>query len=167
MLTAEPYSPGSPGHQAPVAWTRGADQLDANDFDPLCSGTIRFLSETGQVPRVTGEQDDRPGLIECDHGEERIERAPVTRQPGPPEQLPSRTPPLRVDRDHRDPPEHAVHASIPGTAAQHFGESRRGGDDVATPPSGNLEEVPRLRVAAGQLDETFGIENQRAAYSSS
>jgi hypothetical protein len=38
---------------------------------------------------------------------------------------------------------------------------------MATSPSGNLEEVPCLRVAAGQLDESFGIENQRAAYSSS
>jgi hypothetical protein len=35
------------------------------------------------------------------------------------------------------------------------------------PPPGSLETVPRLRVAAGKLDETFGVEDQSAAYSSS
>jgi len=38
---------------------------------------------------------------------------------------------------------------------------------VATSSSDNLEEVPSLRIAAGQLDETLSIEDQRAAYSSS
>jgi hypothetical protein len=91
----------------------------------------------------------------------------VPRQSGPAEQLACRTPLLLVDRDHRDPSEHAVYTSVSRPAAQNLGESRRCGYDAATPPSDGLEEVPRLSVAAGQLDETFGIENEGAAYSSS
>jgi hypothetical protein len=134
--------------------------LDAHDPNPLCSGSPGLLGEAGQVARVAGEQDNRPGLIEGDHGEKRIERALVTRQPGPSEQLASCTPLLLIDRNHRDPPEHAMQASIPGAAAQNLGQRWRGGDDVATPSPNDLEEVPRPRIATGQLDETLGIQNQ-------
>jgi hypothetical protein len=96
--------------------------LDAHDLDSLRSAKPGFFGEAGQVSRVAGEQDDRPGLTECDHGEERIERAPMTRQPGPAEQFAGRAALLLIDRDHCDPPEHAVQASIPGPAAQNLGQ---------------------------------------------
>jgi hypothetical protein len=133
---------------------------DTCDRYALRFPTACFLGQAGQVFRVASEQDDRPGLLERDHGQKRIEGAPVTRQSGPPEQFAGR-PPLRlIDRDYRYPAEHAVHAGVRRPASQDFGKSRRGGNDVAMPPSSNLEDVPRPRVAAGQPDETFGIKNQ-------
>jgi hypothetical protein len=120
----------------------------------------RLLGQAGQVLWVASEQDHRPWLLERDHGQKRIEGAPMTRQPGPSEQFAGRTPLRLMDRYHRHPAEHAVHASVPGPASQDFGKSRRGGNYVAMPPSSDLEDVPRPRVAARQLDETFGIENQ-------
>jgi hypothetical protein len=143
-----------PGARRPRSW------LDAYDPDPLRSGTSRFFCEAAQVLRVAGEQDDRPGLTKRDHGEQRIQGTPVTRHPRPAQQLASRAALLLVDRDHGDPAEHVVHASVPGTAAQDFGKGRRGGNDVAAPSPDDLEEVPRPRIATGQLDETLGIENQ-------
>jgi hypothetical protein len=97
-----------------------------------------FLRQAAQVPWVAGEHHDRPGLVKRDHGEKRVERAPVTRQTAPAEQLPGRTALLLVNRDHGDPAERAVYASVPGTATQDLGESGRSGDDqVIESPAGS------------------------------
>jgi hypothetical protein len=125
-----------------------------------------FLGETRQVSGVAGQQNGRPRLGKRDNGEERVEGAPVTRQPGAPEQLARSAALLLINRDHCHSAEHTVHASVPGRAAEDLGESRRGRHDAATPPSGSLEAASGLRVTASQLDETFGIEDQGAGYRS-
>jgi hypothetical protein len=89
----------------------------------------------------------------------------MARQPGPAKQLACLAALLHVNRDDRHSAKHAVQAGVPGSAMQDLGQSRRGRDDTAIPPSGRLEMAPSRRVAAGKLDETFGIEDQSAAYS--
>ena len=98
-----------------------------------------FLGKTRQVSGVAGQQNGRPRLGKRDNGKERVEGHSA---------------------------EHTVHASVPGRAAEDLGESRRGRHDAAPPPSGSLEAASGLRVTAGQLDETFGIEDQGAGYRS-
>ncbi|HTZ28554.1 MAG TPA: hypothetical protein VMC83_31435 [Streptosporangiaceae bacterium] len=107
------------GEQAPTA----GQPSDAGDFYGLFLANARFFSEAAQIPRVTGENHYGPRLVKRDHSEKRVERAPVSRQPGPAKQFACRASLLLVDRDHSDLTEHAVQESIAGTATQHFGES--------------------------------------------
>jgi hypothetical protein len=126
-----------------------------------------FFRQAAQVSWVAGEHHDRPGLVKRDHGEKRVERAPVTRQTAPAEQLPGRTALLLVNRDYGDPAEGAVYASIPGTATQDLGESGRGGDDSALPVASGLDQSKDGRMVGGQLGQALSVENEGAAYSSS
>lgn len=142
-------------------------RLDTDDFDPLRAGTAGFLSEAGQVSGVAREHDGRPRLGERDYGEKRIEGAPMARQAGPAKQFAGRAALLLANRDHGHSTKHSVHTGVPGSAAQDLGQSGRGRDNTALPPSGSLETTSGLRVAIGELDEAFGIERQRAAYGSS
>ncbi|HTS96954.1 MAG TPA: hypothetical protein VMI33_10060 [Streptosporangiaceae bacterium] len=77
-------------------------------MDALSPGAAGFLGEPGQIAGVAGEQDDRPGLAECHHGQQRIKRASVARQPGAARQFAGRAPLRLVDRGHRHPAEHAM-----------------------------------------------------------
>jgi hypothetical protein len=140
---------------------------DADDSHALSLANLRFLGQAAQIPWIAGEHHDRPWLVKRDYGEKRVERAPVPRQPAPTETLTRSAAMLLINRDHRDPAEHAVHASVCGKPPKHFCQGRRSRDDTATALSDGLEEVARPRVTAGQFDETFGVENQGAAYSSS
>jgi hypothetical protein len=60
---------------------------DAGDLHPIDSPAARFLGQAPHVLGVTGQQDDRPRLGQCDRGEQRVQDASVPGQTGPAEQL--------------------------------------------------------------------------------
>jgi hypothetical protein len=58
---------------------------DVNDRDPLGLDPARFLGQALHIGSVAGQQNSRPLLRQRDDGDERVERAAVSGQPGPPE----------------------------------------------------------------------------------
>jgi hypothetical protein len=129
----------------------------------LCLVPPGFLGEPGQVGGIASEQNDRPRLSQRDDGHQRVEGAPMPGKPGAAEQFACRATLLLADRDHRELTENAVHRCVAWAAAQYLGQRRCGRDNVAAPPASSLETIPGTRIAAGELDETLGIQDQSAA----
>lgn len=156
----------SPMPEARAARRRAAG-LNADHPDSLCPGESGFLGETGQVAGIAGEQDGRPCLGQGHNGEQRVERAPMTRQPGPAEQLASGSAGLLVDRDDLDSAQDPVHARVPGRASQDLTQSRRRSNNSAVAAMGGLGIGVGSHIISCQFAQGLSIEDQGSAYSSS
>jgi hypothetical protein len=145
----------------------GDGSLDSDDFNSLCLGTGWLVCQPAHVVRVAGEQNRRSWLGKRYHGKERVEGAPVARQPGAAEKLACCAALLLVNGDHRHSGEDAVHASILRSTAEDLGERRSGGHHSAAPIASSLDPGKGSRMVGCQFGQSLGIENQGAPYLSS
>jgi len=98
-------------------------------------------------------------------GQQSVKGTTVPGQAGAAQQLSGQPRPGRIDRLNFHAFENAVHGRISRAAPQHLGKRRGGCDDPAVGLTRILEEGAGNRVPARNLDQTFGIKNERASYS--
>ena len=86
-----------------------------DDGDPLTLRALRFLNEPGQVVWVAGKQNDWMLQFQRRDSNDSVNRVPMPRKAGLPEQFPSFARYLGADRHDVDPGYHAMHSRIART----------------------------------------------------